>query len=398
MNRRSLIQALPAAALLGSGLLPRPSLANGQGVAANEVHIGALGPLTGATAFIGGPGRDGLQVAFDAINAAGGINGRSIRTTYEHAFTPAESVAAAKKLVEQDRVFALVLASGSTGAAAAADYVRETGVPTYNIFGATSVIRQPFARNVFHSAIPDADTSGLALINRARAVAPGVTRLGILAGSYAFPQANLRAIEPRLREMGIEPVVQQFEQNARDFTGQLIALARARVPVVIVLGSFSEAGFAIRQAPEKGLPGAQWVVDGSAVNDGIVPLLGGVNLAAISGYSNVPYFASQPHPVPQRFRQLWTARHGQPPQGRPNLYDLVGYGSAHVLALAIQAAGANPTWEGLIAAWSSLKDARPSRLGGVDTIYPESFGEGDHQGNKTLGVAVIRDGIWQVMS
>ena len=194
MNRRSLIQSASAAGLLATAL-PGMARANSPGVTANEIQIGALGALTGATAFIGGPGRDGLQLAFDGINAAGGINGRMLRLNYEHAFTPAESVAAAKKLVEQDRVFALVLASGSTGAAAAADYVRETGVPTYNIFGATTVIRQPFARNVFHSAIPDADTSGLALIRRARAVAPNAPRVGILAGSYAFPQANLRAID-----------------------------------------------------------------------------------------------------------------------------------------------------------------------------------------------------------
>ena len=63
---------------------------------------------------------------------------------------------AAKKLVEQDRVFVLVLGSGSTGAAAAADYVREGGIPTYNIVGATPKIRNPFARNVFSGVYPEA--------------------------------------------------------------------------------------------------------------------------------------------------------------------------------------------------------------------------------------------------
>ena len=48
-------------------------------------------------------------------------------------------------------------------------------------------------------------------------------------------------------------------------------------------------------------------------------------------------------------------------------------------------------------ATSQLKDAKPSRLGGLDVIYPESFSPGDHQGNKRLGVAVIRDGFWQVV-
>jgi branched-chain amino acid transport system substrate-binding protein len=56
------------------------------------------------------------------------MGGHKFRLQFEHASSPTESVAAAKKLVEQDKVFVLVLASGSTSAAAAADYVREVGV------------------------------------------------------------------------------------------------------------------------------------------------------------------------------------------------------------------------------------------------------------------------------
>ena len=65
-----------------------------------------------------------MQLAIDKINEAGPINGRKLRLIFEHASTPAESVAAAKKLNESDKVFVLVIATGSTGAAAAADYVR----------------------------------------------------------------------------------------------------------------------------------------------------------------------------------------------------------------------------------------------------------------------------------
>ena len=103
-------------------LLPRMCRAS----RTSEILIGALGQLTGPFAFIGAPGRDNIQLAMDKINAAGGVNGRKLRLIYEHASTPAESVAAAKKLVENDRVFVLIIASGSTGAAAAADYVRST--------------------------------------------------------------------------------------------------------------------------------------------------------------------------------------------------------------------------------------------------------------------------------
>ncbi len=60
----------------------------------------------------------------------------------------------------------------------------------------------------------------------------------------------------------MEVVVEQFDAGARDFTAQFISFARHRVQVIMVLGSFTEAGFAIKQAPEKGFtatsPGARW--------------------------------------------------------------------------------------------------------------------------------------------
>lgn len=392
---RTRFAGLAAAAALAVGATGAG--AQSPGVTEDTIRIGALGALTGATAFIGAPGRDGLQLAFDAINAAGGINGRQLELVFEHAFTPAESVAAAKKLVESDGVFVLVLASGSTGAAAAADYVRDTGIPTYNIFGATPIIRTPFAPNIFHSAIPAAADSAEALVDIAYAKNPETEKLGLLVGSYAFPQANLGAVRPILEARGITPVVEEFEQNARDFTSQLLSFAREGVDSVIVMGSFTEAGFAIRQAPEVGLTDVTWVLDGSAVNNAIVPIIGDENPENVWGYSNVPAFVGQPGEAIEAFEAAWTAKYGEPPQGRPNLYDIVGYGSAHILAQALREAGEDLTWESLIAAWAGLENAVPSDLGGFDVIYPESFSPTDTQGNKNLGTARIIDGVWQVV-
>lgn len=394
---QSVLRKASIAMSLLAGLIPLIANAAEQGVTDNEIVIGALGPLTGAVSFMGGAARDGIQLAVIKINDAGGINGRKLRIIFEHAFTPAESVAAAKKLVEGDKVFALVLASGSTGAAAAADYVRQTGIPTYNMFGATPIIREPFAKNVFHGAVPDPLGSAEKLIALARRSVPAAKKIGIMAGTYAFPQSNLKALEPRARAAGLEPVIEQFDQGARDFTAQLVSFTRQQVPVVIVLGTFTEAGFAIKQAPEIGLSKVAWVLDPSGVNDAIVQIIGADNTPSVIGYSNTPYFINQSAPVPAKFKEIWTTRFGQPPQGRPNLYDMIGYGDTYVLAEALQAAGRDLTWDGLIKAWSNITDARPSKFGGIDMIYPESFSETDHQGNKRLGTAIIKSGIWQVI-
>jgi branched-chain amino acid transport system substrate-binding protein len=338
-----------------------------------------------------------MQLAIDKINEAGDINGRRLRLTFEHAATPAESVAAAKKLTENDKVFVLVIASGSTGAAAAADYVRGAGIPTYNIFGATAIIREPFARNVFHGSMPEAGVSGEGMIGQIFRAVPDAKKVGILAGTYAFPQSNLKAILPRLEKRGVEVVVEQFDAASRDFTAQLVSFARQRVPVIMILGSFTEAGFAIKQAPEKGLTNVAWVLDGSGTNDAIVPIIGMENTSNLWGYFNAPYFPTQTEAPMTNFIRIWIAKYGQPPQGRPNLYDIVGYGCTYVLAQAIKNAGRDLSWESLMTAWEKLTDAKPSQMGGYDVIFPESLSPSDHQGNKLVGPARVVDGKWRVV-
>src|SRR5687768_17550583 len=100
VHRRAVLQG--AAGLLAAGvagLRHGAALAQAtQGLTDNEILIGALGQLTGPFAFIGVPGRDNMQLAIEKINEAGGISGRKLRMVFEHASTPAEAVAAAKKL------------------------------------------------------------------------------------------------------------------------------------------------------------------------------------------------------------------------------------------------------------------------------------------------------------
>jgi branched-chain amino acid transport system substrate-binding protein len=400
ISRRSILQGAAATVAAGAaGFRSGPAFAQAtQGVTDNEILIGALGQLSGPFAFIGAPGRDNMQLAIDKINEAGPINGRKLRMIFEHASTPAESVAAAKKLNENDKVFVLVIATGSTGAAAAADYVRADGIPTYNTVGATPIIRNPFARNVFHGTITDAGGSGQGMIDIAFRAVPKATKIGILAGTYAFPQSHLAEIQPRLAKRGgVEVVVEQFDAAARDYTAQLISFARQRVQVVLILGSFTEAGFAIKQAPEKGLTNVTYVVDGSAVNNAIIPLIGAENTKDVWGYFNAPYFPTQTEPPMANYRRILTEKYGQPPVGRPNIYDLIGYGCTYVLAQVIKKAGRDLTRDSLIKAWETIKDAKPSDMGGYDVIFPETVTPTDHQGNKLVAPARIVDGSWRVV-
>ena len=382
-------------AALGLGVVLGLSGARAEepGISPTEIKIGAIGALTGPTAFIGAPGRDSLAIAFDEINHRGGVCGRTLKLQYESASTPAESLAAVKKLVEEDKVFILVLASGSTGAAAAADYVRSTGVPTYNLYGTTPIIREPFAMNIFHGAIVPSRVAGGGLVSMLYDGNNQPRKVGVLAGTYAYPEAALGGVENGLKSKKLDYMVERFDQSARDFTAQLVAFNRQKVDSVIILGSFAEAGFAIKQARELGMSNVHWVLDGSAVSSAIIPILG--NADGIRGYFNAPVFPGQ-NDQAHAYEATLTKKLGSLPQGRPNDYDFVGYGSGYVVAAAIKATGCDLNREKLLDAWNHLKDAGPQTGGGIDISFLENFTPTDHQGTYNLGATVVKNGKWQV--
>lgn len=378
---------------VGLGTVALPGARAEDGVSSSEIVVGAIGALSGPIAFIGAPGRDSLSLGFDEINAKGGVCGRKIKLQFENAATPAESLAAVKKLVEQDKIFILVLASGSTGAAAAADYVRQVGVPTYNLYGSTPIIRNPFSPNVFHGAIVPVEVGAIDLISMFYDDNHKPQRFGVLAGTYAFPQATLKAVKEVMDNRKLDYTVEQFDQSSRDFTSQLVAFSRRKVDSILVLGSFSEAGFAIKQARQLGLANVRWVLDASAVNSAIIPIIG--NADGLRGYFNVPAFPGQNKDMVE-FEARLKKQIGSMPQGRPNVYDMIGYGSAYVMAEAIKATGCKLTRKDLLDAWSHLKDAGPAKMGGLPVFFPESFSPTDHQGNYRLGATIVKDGKWQV--
>jgi branched-chain amino acid transport system substrate-binding protein len=398
--RRKLLPLLFAGVFLaGASAFFASVRAEMPGVTAQEILIGAFGPLSGGNSWIGLSVRDGLQLAASEINEHGGVNGRKLRMIFEGAQTPAESVAAAKKLVEQDRVFALVLGSGSTGAAAAADYVREAGIPTYNIVGATPKIRDPFARNVFSGVYPDARLIAQYFAAEVMNTKPEPKTGAIVVGTYEFPQAVYKGLMPHLQKAGLSiTTTQSFDLGTKDFTAQLVSVAQNKPDVVVFLGTAAEAGLAIKQAPELGLMGTPWVIDLA----GISPSVSAVAGKAAEGVRSIwmfPYYFNDPAQPMQDFEKKWRAAYGAPTSGRPSYIDIDGYGDMYVLAVALKAAGKDLSWPGLISTWEQLKNVKPSDFGSYasDVIFPESFSPTDRDGNKRYATIKITNGAWHVV-
>ena len=98
--------------------------------AADPVKIGFTGPLSGSLSLLGQGVRDGVEVYVQYINEQGGVNGRKIEFIAEDdAYEPMRTVAAAKKLSEQDKVVAIVAQTGTPNVAATIAYATERKMP-----------------------------------------------------------------------------------------------------------------------------------------------------------------------------------------------------------------------------------------------------------------------------
>ncbi len=80
-----------------------------QGISKNEITLGAIVDLSGPIAGFGKQTRNGMLMRVNELNEQGGVNGRKIKLVIEDAsYDPKKAVLAAQKLVNQDKVFAVV--------------------------------------------------------------------------------------------------------------------------------------------------------------------------------------------------------------------------------------------------------------------------------------------------
>jgi hypothetical protein len=135
--RNALVSALLLAllALAAAGAQP--------GVTDTEILLGCSNSFSGPLAFSGEQAtKFGVDLYFKALNDGGGIVGRKLRTIYyDDGYRPQDAAANTKKLVEQDKVFAIIAPQGTPAVVATLDYLEENKVPMLFPFQGSPVTR-----------------------------------------------------------------------------------------------------------------------------------------------------------------------------------------------------------------------------------------------------------------
>jgi len=125
--------------------------AGGYAGAADPIKIGCLFDLSGPAGHIGTPSKHVAEMAVEQINKAGGVNGRPIELVYGDSESDAGKAALqAKRLIEKEKVVALIGPTRTESAMAILNIVDKAGIPTVACVGGTPPVN-PVRKWVFKS-------------------------------------------------------------------------------------------------------------------------------------------------------------------------------------------------------------------------------------------------------
>ncbi|MBC7732703.1 MAG: ABC transporter substrate-binding protein [Bacteriovorax sp.] len=225
-----------AAALTLAGLGSFATVAT----AADPIKIGVAGPFTGGSSSMGVSMRDGVRLATEEINKAGGVLGRQILLVERDDEAKNErGVQIAQELINKEKVTATVGYINTGVALASQRFFQEAKIPVMNNVATGSVITHQFDkepenyifRNSAHDSIQAPMIVEEAITRR------GFKKVAILADSTNYGQLGRADLETALKAKGITPVaVEKFNIKDVDMTAQLLKAKEAGAEAVLTYG------------------------------------------------------------------------------------------------------------------------------------------------------------------
>ena len=327
MDRRSFVKLSAAAA--AAQLLPSLSFAQ-EGA---TFRIGALTPITGAGSPYGPGMQQAIRIAVDEVNAAGGVAGRKIELITEDSQTkPDAAVLAAKKLIEVNKVQA-ILGTWSSGVTLAVMPLTDAaGIIEMNVAGAPAISTLDTKDLVWRfQATNDRFGAAFAEICTKR----GFKRPATMAFNNASGLGNVNGFKKAWEARGGKVVADVvYEPNRPSYRSELQKILDAK-PDVIVTGSYlPDTTIILREWFQAGADN-KWILPGWAAGPDLIKALGN---EVCEGLISVETVSNEGSDAFKTFDAAYTKASGK--AAATNIYAAMAYDMVIALALAAEAAGA----------------------------------------------------------
>jgi branched-chain amino acid transport system substrate-binding protein len=298
---------------------------------AGGIVVGHVASMTGDTATFGRSADQGIRMAVEEINAAGGVLGKPLEiVTEDDRSVTEEARTAAQKLIQRDQVKALLGEVASSRSLAAAPEAQRAKVPMISP-GSTNPRVTEVGDYIFRACFIDPFQG--AVMAQFAADELKAKRLAILFGfkqDYSVGLADF--FRETVKKNGGEIVAdERYTSGDIEFRAQLTTIRAANPDAIFVPGYYTELGLIAKQARELGIN---------------VPLLGGdgwdsektleIGGDAVNGYFfSTHYAADSDNPRVQEFVKRFTEKYG----GTPDAMAALGYDTAGILADGLKRAG-----------------------------------------------------------
>ncbi|MCU0898419.1 MAG: ABC transporter substrate-binding protein [Burkholderiales bacterium] len=372
LQQKKLLAALAALVLSATAWAQSP------GVTATSVVVGQSAPLTGPAAALGTEMRLGAKLYFDQVNAQGGVNGRRIElVSLDDGYEPAKTDANTKKLINDEKVFALFGYVGTPTSMAALPIFTEAKVPFFGPFTGAESLRDPFNRNIFHIRASYYDETEKIV---EQLVTTGLTKIAVFYQNDAYGKAGLAGVERALKARNIPLVATAtVERNTTDVAKAVSEIVPKQPNAIVMISAYKSIAAFVRAAQKAGF-GGQFhnvsFVGSKALADELAQDGVGVAISQV-----VPFPWSPTTPVVKEYQQAM-AKAGEK---TISFTSLEGYVAAKVFVEGLRRAGKDLTREKLV---EGLEKG-PIDVGGFQVNYTPA----NHAGSKFVELTIIvKDG------
>lgn len=232
MRRKSKL-GLSLSVLAAVGLMASNAFADGtMGLTDTTIKVGVMGPFSGNASSYS-KAQIGEMAYYKMINDQGGVHGRKFELIQEDtACQPAKGIAAAKKLISQEKVFMMHGNSCSGVAMAVRDIVVEAGVPWIVAHAVNPNISMPPTANVFHG-VPAGPaygyTMGKFVLSR-----PNTKNVVMIEHSNDWAKSYADPTRDYMKEQGVEPsMVLTMERGQTDATAQVLKIRQEKPDFIV---------------------------------------------------------------------------------------------------------------------------------------------------------------------
>jgi len=345
-----------------------------QGVSESQIVLGQSVALSGPAQELGKDMQLGASLYFGQVNAKGGIHGRRIvLKTLDDGYESTRAAENTKKLIGEEKVFALFGYVGTPTSAAALPIFTEARVPFVGPFTGAELLRNPFNRYVFNVRASYFDETE-AIVQHLTAMS--VDKIAVFYQNDAYGQAGLAGVERALKKRKLEIVAKgTVERNTVEVAKSVAEIAKAKPQAVVMISAYKSCAAFINEMRKAGANPTFWNV--SFVGSKALAKELGAEGRGVQISQVVPFPWDSSVPVVKEYRALIAEAKGEPGFGT-----LEGFIAAKVMVEGLRRAGKNLTRESFIKAMESLD---PYDAGG----FKVSYGPGNHNGSTFVDLTII---------